>query len=142
MRRISLFGLALAALMMWSCEKDKPDRRDAYVGVYTCRMVNTGEDDQGSYSFVDEGVQLGVEKGVNANELLFDLGDDIVIVGILDPTQDDQVLLPDDLIDIQGDVYRIGGDGFFGNKTISLTLAASAVNFFDVGILAISGSKD
>lgn len=130
--------LVLVALVM-GCEKDVVDARDEFVGVYTCRVVTIGEDADGEYNFVDEGITLEVSKGPGA-QLLFDF-EGLQLVGGLDATENDGIVINDDLVDVQGDVYRMDGTGFFGNNTISLTLGAEAVNFFDVSVLSITGNK-
>ena len=49
--------------------------------------------------------------------------------------------VPEDIIDVGGDAYKMTGEGQFMGDLLTLTLRMEATGFFDKSVIQISGDK-
>lgn len=122
-----------------SCQKENTSNEiSAFTGTYDYEFVTTGQDDSGSYSDSGRGVMLVASFG--GVRMLFTDDDGTQYEAIYDG--DGNFHLVEDLIDYGGgEVYRISGEGLFGNGKMQLILMAEAAGYFNRVVISMKGDK-
>lgn len=138
MKTFSLKLLTILFLFI-SCKKENVGEEiSAFTGTYDYEFVTTGQDDNGSYTDSGSGVMLVANFG--GIRMLFTDDDGTQYEAIYDG--DGNFHLVEDLIDYGGgEVYRISGEGFFGNNKMQLILTAEATAYFNRVVISMKGDK-
>ncbi len=134
--KIKLSLLLLAFFLIASCSKEKKDLRDQYAGRYDYTFNLTGQDDWGSYGDHGSGT-IFVNKG-QPNEMTFK---DSALLYTVFMWENGNFTVPEDIIDVGGDAYKMTGEGQFMGDLLTLTLRMEATGFFDKSVIQISGDK-